>query len=92
MTPNKPGGLSLRCLSLVELKNTVFVENGVVIEDEQIIAHKYNHYHSDCTPPCSNDTNPLFYMDMHANYFFCFPFEPQKILNTLSNLKNNSIF
>ena len=72
-------------------QNTVFVENGVVIEDEQILAHKYNHYHSDCTPPCSNDTNPVFFMDMHANNFFFFPFEPQEILNTLSHIKNNSM-
>ena len=69
----------------------MFVENGIVIEDEQIMAHKYNHYHSDCTPPCSDDTNPVFYMDMHVNNFFCFPFEPQEILNTLSHLKNNSM-
>ena len=71
MTLNKLGELLIRYLTLVKLNITLFfVENGIVMEDEQIMAHNYNHYHSGCTPPCSNDTNPIFYMDMHSNNFF----------------------
>ena len=72
-------------------KNTLLVENGVVIDDELTLAYKFNNYYSDCTPPCNTDTDPVFYMDMNPNTFFCPPFGPQEILNTLSHLKNNSI-
>ena len=74
-----------------KVKNIVIKENNILLDNENVLAHNFNLYFPASTPPCNINQNPVYHMPMHSNSFFCQPFHPQEVVNTLCQLKNNSL-
>ena len=72
-------------------KNIIIKEGSSVTQDGTVLSDKFLDLFFPSSDPSTGTEDTTGLIDTNRNTFFCRPFTPQEVYNTLFNMKNNSI-